>query len=170
MGRENTLAVLVGNLFLFVSVSGNSRNIWEHFIERMAEDESLYKEDNPLDAYTKMAIQSVVAKLHVRTCVYYTCDSRKVPFLDYQLIAEVYSNSGFELQISGMCIRSYYSKMCYHHKFGHWIGLRAVIVLDHTYIYNLSSKHMVDFEICKRSLFVRYIKDRVRSKVRQDVG
>ena len=69
-----------------------------------------------------------------------------------------------------MCIRSYYSKMCYHHKFGHWIGLRAVIVLDHTYIYNLSSKHMVDFEICKRSLFVRYIKNRVRSKVRQDVG
>ncbi|KNB45874.1 hypothetical protein JH06_0485 [Blastocystis sp. subtype 4] len=123
MGRENTLAVLVGN----------SRNIWEHFIERLAEDESLYKEDNPLDAYTKMAIQSVVAKLHVRTCVYYTCDSRTVPFLDYQLIAE-----------------SYYSKMCYHHKYGHWIGLRAVIVLDHTYIYNLSSKHMVDFEICKK--------------------
>lgn len=60
--------------------------------------------------------------------------------------------------------------MCYHHKFGHWIGLRAVIVLDHTYIYNLSSKHMVDFEICKRSLFIRCIKNRVRSKVRQDVG
>ena len=97
MGRENTLAVLVGTWFLYLSVSGNSRNIWEHFIERLAEDESLYKEDNPLDAYTKMAIQSVVAKLHVRTCVYYTCDSRTVPFLDYQLIAEVCSSCVFEL-------------------------------------------------------------------------
>lgn len=38
--------------------------------------------------------------------------------------------------------------MCYHHKYGHWIGLRAVIVLDHTYVYDLSTKHMVDFEIC----------------------
>ena len=82
---------------MHISVLGNSRNIWEHFIERLAEDESLYKEDNPLDAYTKMAIQSVVGKLHVRTCVYYTCDSRTVPFLDYQLIAEVCSSCELEL-------------------------------------------------------------------------
>ena len=47
-----------------------------------------------------------------------------------------------------MCKRSYQSMMCYHHKYGHWIGLRAVIVLDHTYVYDLSTKHMVDFEIC----------------------
>ena len=48
-----------------------------------------------------------------------------------------------------MCKRSYQSKMCYHYKFGHWIGLRAVIVLDHSYVYNLSTKHMQDFQICR---------------------
>ena len=51
-----------------------------------------------------------------------------------------------------MCKRSVHSHMCYHHQYGHWIGLRAVIVLDHTYVYNLSTKHMVDFEICQGSL------------------
>ena len=55
--------------------------------------------------------------------------------------------------------------MCYHHKYGHWIGLRAVIVLDHTYIYNLSSKHMVDFEICESLLFVNGMKNRMRSEI-----
>ena len=48
-----------------------------------------------------------------------------------------------------MCKRSYQSKMCYHYKFGHWIGLRAVIVLDHSFVYNLSTKHMQDFQICR---------------------
>ena len=48
-----------------------------------------------------------------------------------------------------MCKRSYQSKMCYHFKFGHWIGLRAVIVLDHSFVYNLSTKHMQDFQICR---------------------
>lgn len=55
----------------------------------MAEDEELYKNDNPLDEYTKMALRSVTSKLHIRSRVYYCCDARKLPFLDYQLIAEV---------------------------------------------------------------------------------
>ena len=55
----------------------------------MAEDEELYKNDNPLDEYTKMAVRSVTSKLHIRSRVYYCCDARKLPFLDYQLIAEV---------------------------------------------------------------------------------
>lgn len=52
-----------------------------------------------------------------------------------------------------MCKRSERSYMCYHYKYGHWIGLRAVIVLDYPYVYNLSTKHMVDFEICESSHF-----------------
>lgn len=55
----------------------------------MAEDEELYKNDNPLDEYTKMALRSVTSKLHIRSRVYYCCDARYLPFLDYQLIAEV---------------------------------------------------------------------------------
>lgn len=58
------------------------------------------------------------------------------------------------MQVSGMCKRSYRSKMCYHHRFGHWIGLRAVIVFDYPYVYNLSTKHMVDFEICESELLL----------------
>lgn len=52
-----------------------------------------------------------------------------------------------------MCKRSDRSHMCYHYKYGHWIGLRAVIVLDYPYVYNLSTKHMVDFEICESGCF-----------------
>ena len=47
----------------------------------MAEDEELYKNDNPLDECTKMALRSVTSKLHIRSRVYYCCDAR--------LIAEV---------------------------------------------------------------------------------
>lgn len=49
-----------------------------------------------------------------------------------------------------MCKRSYKSKMCYHWMYGHWIGLRAVIVFDHSFVYNLSTKHMQDFEMCSK--------------------
>ena len=101
-----------------------------------------------MSRYTKRAVESVASKIHIRHRVYYTFKSRELPLLNYQLIAEVGLFSSVNWKISGMCKWSYQSKMCYHYKFGHWIGLRAVIVLDHSYVYNLSTKHMQDFEIC----------------------
>ena len=98
--------------------------------------------------YTKRAVENVASKIHIRHHVYYTFKSRELTILNYQLIADVCLFLSVNWKISGMCKWSYHSKMCYHYKFGHWIGLRAVIVLDHSYVYNLSTKHMQDFEIC----------------------
>ena len=70
-------------------IVGNSRNLWEKFVAKLAEDEDLFREDNPLDTYTKMAIEAVTSKLHVRSVIYYACDGKQAPFLDYQLLAEV---------------------------------------------------------------------------------
>lgn len=103
--------------------------------------------------YTKKAVESVLSKIQIRHKEYYTSNGQRLPFLNYQLIAEVLYFKLNEVQISGMCKRSYKSKMCYHHIFGHWIGLRAVIVFDHSYVYNLSTKHMQDFELCSKNSF-----------------
>ena len=40
-------------------------------------------------SYTKQKIQSVVSRLHIRTKVLYSCHSRQLPLLNFQLIAEV---------------------------------------------------------------------------------
>ena len=63
--------------------------MWEKFLAKLAEDEDLFKEDNPLDKYTKMAIEAVTSKLSVRSIVYYAYDGKQAPYLDYQLLAEV---------------------------------------------------------------------------------
>ena len=41
--------------------------------------------------YTKMAVESVLSKIHIHHKVYYCSDGQQLPFLNYQLIAEVFS-------------------------------------------------------------------------------
>ena len=99
MGRKSTLAILVGKSNCFSLWIGNSRNVWEHFIDAMVKDDTLFQNDNPLDEYvlcvnfefryTKRALESVLSNIHIHHRVYYTFKSREVPLLNYQLIAEV---------------------------------------------------------------------------------
>ena len=65
----------------------------------MVKDDTLFQNDNPLDEwciecfitvrYTKRALESVLANIHIHHRVYYTFKSRELPSLNYQLIAEV---------------------------------------------------------------------------------
>lgn len=38
-----------------------------------------------------MAVESVLSKIHISHKVYYCSDGQQLPFLNYQLIAEVFS-------------------------------------------------------------------------------
>lgn len=80
-------------------IVGNSRNIWVPFISALASDDDLFKKENPLDEYkryrffiyryTKKAVESVLSKIQIRHKEYYTSNGQRLPFLNYQLIAEV---------------------------------------------------------------------------------
>ena len=100
MGRESTLAILVGGLLWNrYLILGNSRNVWVPFISALASDDDLFKKENPLDEYkrfmyficryTKKAVESVLSKIQIRHKEYYTSNGQRLPFLNYQLIAEV---------------------------------------------------------------------------------
>lgn len=127
-GRDSTMGILIGN----------SREVWPKFIKYCSENEDLLLNPDPFDTYTKIAFSSVLSNLSIGHFEYYCCDFNVGPLLYFQLMAE----------ICGLCYRSQLSHMCYHHSYGHWIGLRGLVVLDMTFIHGVDLGNKGNFSIC----------------------
>ncbi|CAG8610635.1 16357_t:CDS:2 [Funneliformis caledonium] len=87
-------------------------------------DNEEYKQQNPLDYYTRVSMESIIEEIiqvnNLKYDVRYPFDLNEKRFVAFQVMAE---NASL----------AYYNRVCFlniHEEYGPWIGLRAVITLD----------------------------------------
>ena len=96
-------------------VVGNSRALWDPFIDALVDDPSLAAADDPLDAYVERAVHAAVAAAGGARVVRF---AHRRPFPPIRAFAEAAG-----LATAGA------SMLCVHPTHGPWIALRAVVVL-----------------------------------------
>lgn len=107
-GRPESLGILVAN----------TKSLWPQFIRAFSRDTCLQDNPNPLDCYVREEVHNVLGKLSVRWDVRWDF-SPPAKRIAMQRLAE----------IAG-CATLSSTHLSIHPKFGPWISLRAVIVLD----------------------------------------
>jgi methylmalonic aciduria homocystinuria type C protein len=109
-GRARSLGVIIGN----------TRALWCPFIEYCRTQNEALAQEHPLDNYTSLCLDKAL-----RECAFVP---RTRTYLSSSRPPEVAMQTA--CHVSGMAALSRTSKLCLHRKYGPWIGLRAVVVLD----------------------------------------
>jgi methylmalonic aciduria homocystinuria type C protein len=107
-GRPESLGILVGN----------TKSLWPQFINAFSRSIFLQDDPHPLDRYVQEQVRYVLGKFSMRWDVRWDC-SPPAERIAMQRLAE----------IAG-CATLSSTHLSVHPKFGPWISLRAVIVLD----------------------------------------
>jgi cyanocobalamin reductase (cyanide-eliminating) / alkylcobalamin dealkylase len=107
-GRRNAMGVVIGN----------TRALWPCFVEALRNEDSLRHAEHPLDAYVMRSIRDAARQIPVETKILWAHDMEPEP-IPVQRMAEV----------AGLAKVSP-SHLSIHPRFGPWIALRAVLVLD----------------------------------------
>jgi methylmalonic aciduria homocystinuria type C protein len=107
-GRGNAMGVIVGN----------TRALWPRFMRALRDDVSLRREEHPLDMYVVRSIGEAARQIPVANVVFWAHEIQPEP-MPVQRIAEA----------AGLAKISP-SHLSIHPRFGPWIALRAVLMLD----------------------------------------
>lgn len=106
-GRTECLALVIGN----------TRALWPPFVAALHDDAALRGDSNPIHRYAERSIGSVIEAAGHRFAVRWS--HGPPPFVPMQRLAQI---AGLAYLAPG--------RTCVHPRFGPWIGLRAVVVLD----------------------------------------
>lgn len=99
------------------AVVGNSRALWEPFLDALVDDEALLSSQDPLDAYVARAVRAAASSAGAAATTIRFAHER--PFPPIRAFAEA----------SGLAAAGA-SMLCTHPTHGPWIALRAVVVFD----------------------------------------
>eukprot|EP00906_Rhabdomonas_costata_P005806 RCo008626 len=109
-GRGNTLGIMVGN----------TRALWEPFLLYCRDQPELLNVEHPLDTYAERSISAAVDSCSIALPHALLMVGRWPPEVLGQTAAHV----------SGLAYLSHKTRHCLHPKFGPWVALRAVLVVD----------------------------------------
>ncbi len=108
LDRKDALGILIGN----------TRAIWDPFVEAMRASDELFHAQNPLDAYVMSVVEGAVAGISERHLIRWA-HKPEPTHLPMQRLAQAVGLA----QLSP-------TFLCVHRTHGPWIALRAVVVVD----------------------------------------